>query len=172
MSLVAARPASPWELALVMEIFDEAARWLLARGIHQWESPPPPDCWTKFRDEIAEEHVYLVTRDGSDVVVGTFRIAWSGEPPWEDESNAGYLYSLALRPCYIGQGIGPAVISWLAKHFASLGKEKFRLDCIAANERLRKWYEELGFGYRGVVTDGPYVLALYERDLPHLGHSA
>ena len=165
---VAVRQATPAELALVMEILDEAARWLISRGIRQWESPPPPDCWTDFREEIARKRVYLVTPKASDEVVGTFRVAWSGAPLWKDDSNAGYLYSLAVRPPFIGQGIGPAVIEWLTKRFTLLGKEKFRLDCIAANAELRKWYEGLGFRYRCEATDGPYVLAMYELELPGL----
>ena len=148
-----------------MEILDEAARWLVARGIHQWESPPSPDCWAVFRREIAAERVYIITLEGSDEVVGTFRLSWNGAPLWNAEANAGYLYSLALRPRYIGHGIGPFVIEWLTKHFVLLGKETFRLDCIATNKRLRTWYEALGFRYRGVATDGPYILALYELDL-------
>lgn len=162
---IAARPAGPAELPLVMEILDEAARWLVARGIHQWESPPSPDCWAVFRGEIAAERVYIITPEGSDEVVGTFRLTWSGEPLWKDEANAGYLYSLALRPGCIGHGIGSAVIAWLTKQFVLLGKEKFRLDCIAANKQLRAWYEGLGFSYQGIGTDGPYILALYELDL-------
>ncbi len=162
---VAAIPARPVELALVMELIDEAARWLLARGIHQWESPPPPGLWAVIRREIAAERVYILTREGSDEVIGTFRLAWNGAPLWTDEANAGYLYSLALRPHCIGHGIGPVVIDWLTRHFILHGKEKFRLDCIVTNKRLRTWYEELGFRYRGAATNGPYVLALYELDL-------
>jgi len=162
---ITVRPAARAELALVMEILDEAARWLIERGIRQWESPPPPDCWETFREEIAGGRVYLVTREASDEVVGTFRLAWSGAPLWKDEPEAGYLYSLALRSRYIGEGVGAAVIEWAAGEFVKLGKERFRLDCIAANERLREWYEGLGFEYRGVAADGPYVLALYERGL-------
>ena len=133
------------ELALIMGIADEAAKWMLEQGIKQWESPPPSECWALFREEIVAERVYFIMREGSDEVVGFFRLKWSGEPLWEDESNAGYLYSLAIRPRYIGQGIGPAVIKWLMQHFASLGKDRFRVDCIASNDRLRRWYEELGF---------------------------
>jgi ribosomal protein S18 acetylase RimI-like enzyme len=165
---VAIRQATPAELALVMEILDEAARWLLARGIHQWESPPPPDCWTNFREAIDRKHVYLITSGASDEVLGTFRVAWSGAPLWEDDANAGYLYSLAVKPRFTGQGIGRAVIERLTRQFTTSGRKKFRLDCIAANAGLRKWYEDLGFRYQGEATDGAYVLALYERDLPDL----
>jgi ribosomal protein S18 acetylase RimI-like enzyme len=168
MVAVTVRQAKPAELALVMEILDEAARWLLARGIRQWESPPPAECWMDFREEIARERVYLIILGASEEVVGTFRVASSGTPLWKDDANAGYLYSLAVRPRLIGRGIGAAVIERMAEHFTVFGKQKFRLDCIAANTELRKWYEGLGFRYRGVATDGPYVLALYERDLPDL----
>ena len=107
----------------------------------------------------------MITPEGSLELIGAFRLGWNGAPLWTEEANAGYLYSLALRPRYIGHGLGSTVIEWLRKHFVLLGKEKFRVDCIAANKVLRTWYEGLGFRYQGVAADGPYTLALYELDL-------
>jgi len=42
-------------------------------------------------------------------------------------------------------------------------KRFLRLDCLASNARLRRYYEDLGFVYRGQLTSGEYVGALYER---------
>lgn len=159
-------PARVEELPLVMKIIDEAAQWLLARGIRQWESPPPLEAWERFREFIRQGLVYLA-RDGvSGETLATFRVEWSGGALWDnDEQPAGYLYTLALPPRHIGRGHGVEIVCWLKKFFLQRDRRFFRLDCIASNERLRHWYESLGFQYRRTVQEGAYVLALYELDL-------
>jgi hypothetical protein len=48
---------------------------------------------------------------------------------------------------------------------AYAGQKQFvRLDCLASNGRLRQYYEEQGFSYRGEVTDQDYAAVLYEID--------
>jgi len=154
------------ELPIVMEIVDEAAKWLLARGIPQWETPPPSEAWESFREHLRSGLVYLVREQGAPDAIGTFRLEWHGGALWpEDRQDAGYLYTLALRPCHVGSGLGVVVIDWVKEFFRERGKRYFRLDCISSNERLRRWYEGLGFQYRRTSVDGTYVLALFELDL-------
>jgi hypothetical protein len=40
-----------------------------------------------------------------------------------------------------------------------------RLDCIAANERLRNYYEDYGFRFVREENNGTVALALYELPL-------
>jgi len=157
------------ELPIVMEIVDEAAKWLLARGIRQWETPPPSEAWESFREPLRAGLVYLVRKRGSPDAIGTFRLEWRGGTLWpEDRQDAGYLYTLALRPSHVGRGLGVLVIDWVKDLLRERGKRCLRLDCIASNKRLRRWYEALGFQYRRTSVDGTYVLALFELDLrPH-----
>jgi ribosomal protein S18 acetylase RimI-like enzyme len=164
--MLAIAPACAGDLPMVLEILDEAARWLLARGIHQWESPAPPSVAEQFRGFIARGLVYLARDSASGEVVATFRIAWADDGLWQDDgAAAGYLYALAVRPAHIGQGIGVEIVEWLKELFRERGRTWLRLDCIASNRRLRGWYEALGFEYRAGVFAGDYVLALYELKL-------
>lgn len=166
---ITARLAETAEFDLVISILDEAARWLIARGIRQWESPPSAEFLAFMQKQFAEGEVYLIFPEGSEQAIGTFRLRWSGGPGRTQEANAGYLYSFALRPNYTGKGIGVAVIDWIGRQLAGLGRNTLRADCISGNQRLRNWYERLGFEPRGVVTDGPYQLALYELHLSGSG---
>jgi len=50
-------PAQPEELAVVIEILDQAARWMLERGIWQWETPYPPEVWQRMAREIENRAV-------------------------------------------------------------------------------------------------------------------
>jgi protein-tyrosine phosphatase len=160
-----ARPANPAESDLVLEILDDAARWLVARGIRQWDSPPADGLVRLILQDIRSGLVYLIIKAGSGEIAGTFRLTWNGQPRWTDDADAGYLYSLALRPQHIGEGIGTATVDWVIKHLVGLGKDRLRVDCISTNQRLRTWYETQGFINRGVIKDGSYELALYELDL-------
>lgn len=159
-------PAQAKELPLVMEIIDEAAQWLLSKGIRQWESPPPPEVWGQLREFISQGLVYVVRDGASGETFATFRVEWKGGERWDyDEQPAGYLYTLALRPQHIGRGYGVEIIGWLKEFFLQHNRRFFRLDCIASNDQLRHWYASLGFRYQRTVQKGPYVLALYEFDL-------
>jgi GNAT superfamily N-acetyltransferase len=157
--------ASAADLSLVIDILDDAARWLISKGIRQWESPPPPEAWELFEREIAQGRVYIVRLADAPEAVATFRVEWTGAPLWQEEKNAGYLYTLALRPKYVGHGLGKSIVRWVENYFYAEGRRWFRLDCIASNERLRRWYEEFGFRYCATRVSGTYVLALYELEL-------
>ncbi len=158
-------PASAPDLPLLLEILDDAARWLISKGIRQWNSPPSPEACTLVEREIAGGRVFLVRLPGAPEAVATFRVEWAGAPLWPEEKNAGYLYTLALRPNYVGLGLGKSIVHWVDNYFRAVGKEWFRLDCIASNDRLRRWYEELGFRYCSTTIVDAYALALYEKEL-------
>lgn len=79
------------ELDVVMEILDEAAVWLSAKGIRQWLSPPPKSIWDLVEKEIEKSHVFLVRTQVDNYSVGTFRLTWRGLELWNDTNNAGYV---------------------------------------------------------------------------------
>ncbi len=163
MATIDIAPATSRDLDTVMTILDEAARWLLAKGIKQWQSPPPAEVYDMFRDYIREGSVYLVREASAPDVVGVFRLHWHACHLWpEDQGDSAYLYTLALRPAQIGQGMGASVIGWVSELVRRRGKKFLRLDCIAANQRLRAWYEALGFEYVRTAVDGDYTLALFQ----------
>lgn len=150
------------DLPQVLDILDEAARWLASQGIHQWESPPPPHVRSLFEIAIAKREVYLVSQPESSETIGTFRFDYRHAPFWPDRKDAGFLYTLALRPDFIGHGFGSAIIQWVCEEIRAHGQSWLRLDVIAGNVRLRQWYEDLGFEFRGVAVVEGYELALYE----------
>lgn len=155
-------PAQHDELADVIEILDEAARWMLERGIRQWEAPCPPEVWLRMAVEIEDREVYLARLAGADEPVGTLRFEWTGRLLWPQEADAGYIYTMAVRPAYMGRQIGRRMLEWAIGHIRSRGKRFARLDCMTANRRLRAYYESAGFQYRGDSRSGTYELSLYE----------
>ena len=155
-------PAQPEELPIVVGILDDAARWMLQRGIQQWESPCPPDVWDHMAREIGNGQVYLARLSDAGAPVGTLRLEWKGMPLWPAEADAGYIHSMAVRPAYMGRQVGKQMLEWAIQHIRSHGKTIARLDCMSDSRRLRAYYESAGFLYRGDGLSGTYRLALYE----------
>ncbi|MCE7982738.1 MAG: GNAT family N-acetyltransferase [Caldilinea sp. CFX5] len=152
-------------LATAMLILGEAATRLQARGIQQWTSPPPPGLSRLLEQEIAAGHLYLAWLATSQRPIGVFRLRWADDYWTTAAGKAGYVHSLALCDDACGYGIGEQILGWIGDYLRDRQCHYLRLDCIASNARLRRYYEEQGFLYRGQVVDGDYTLALYELSL-------
>lgn len=150
------------ELDVVMEILDEAAVWLIAKGIRQWLSPPPKSVWDLVEKEIEKSHVFLVRTQVDNYSVGTFRLTWREPELWNDTNDAGYVCSLATRTHVKGYGVGATILNWVKGYIKSNNRKYLRLDCIATNPVIRQYYETLGFSYLGQVSQDGYTLALYQ----------
>jgi protein-tyrosine phosphatase len=72
---------------------------------------------------------------------------------------------MAVRTAWHGQRVGQYLLSIAVMKAYRNKREFIRLDCLASNGRLRQYYEEQGFIYRGEMTDQDYVAALYEVDV-------
>ena len=155
-------PAQPEDLAVVMEILDQGARWMLERGIRQWEAPSPPEVRQRMAREIENHEVYLAYLPEAAEPVGTLRFEWTGRLLWPQEADAGYIHTMAVKPAYMGRQVGKWMLEWAIGHIRERGKRFARLDCMTANPRLRAYYESAGFQYRGDSRSGACHLALYE----------
>lgn len=158
-------PARPAELRIVLEILDQAAEWMLKRGISQWQSPSPPEVWERMVRGIEKGEVYLAKLPATSEAVGVVRFEWTGAPLWPTETDAGYIHTMAIRPTHMGRQFGRKLLAWALGHVRSRGKRFARLDCISTNRRLRDYYEAAGFLYSGDGVLGDYRLSLYELPL-------
>jgi hypothetical protein len=156
------------DLPTAIAILDEAAARLHARGIQQWASPPPPGLWRLLEREIADGRLFLVRLADDARTIGLFRLRWEDAYWTAFAGKAGYIHSFALCNDACGYGIGQQILGWIGDYLRDRQCRYLRLDCIASNARLRRYYEEQGFLYRGQVVDGDYTLALYELSL-HTG---
>lgn len=157
--------AQPDDLSLVMEILAEAAAWLQEKGIDQWPSPPNDHWQRRLAEAIQREEMYTV-----GIVKNRFgivRFTWA-DPYWPHDDLAGYIHSMAVRDEMHGQNLGGLILFWAMMKAKQEGKQFLRLDCLAGNGRLRRYYEEQGFTYQGQHPDQDYVAALYEKDINRL----
>lgn len=156
--------AQKHELDDVIFILDEAAVWLNTKGIYQWFSPAPKSIWDLVEKEIEKSHAFLVRTQVDNYLVGTFRLSWI-DPVWHDNNDAGYIYSLATRTHVKGYKVGVSIINWVKGYIKSNNRKYLRLDCIATNFVMRRYYEKLGFLALGQISQDGYTLALYELTL-------
>lgn len=158
-TIVQATPADAAELA---RILTDATSRKVAYGDHAWGAGE----WSEVEvmPYIVDGTTYLAYVAGK--LAGTVCLQWQADGLWDvGRQDAGFLHRLATASAFQGQGIGGKVVAWAESQAAQQGKSHLRLDCDAANVRLCKYYEKLGFTRVDTkATANPdYVAALYER---------
>ncbi len=104
--------AEPGELDTVLDILRQAANWLLSKGIDQWR---PESFSSNFiAEKIRLGEVYLAKQNHQPIA--TITLQWSDRFFWmEDDTDAGYVHKLAIKPAYTGTGLGRRHLEW-AEH--------------------------------------------------------
>jgi ribosomal protein S18 acetylase RimI-like enzyme len=152
----------------VMAILREAADWLSARGIQQWYHWHM-DVGEQILPERLEHHeVYLFQHDRSPV--GTLTIQWSDPDVWGErgiDGLAGYVHGMAVARSAGGMRVGERMLEWAVGTIAARGRAFARLDAMASNAPLCRYYEQRGFRPLGTATlfAGIYTAQLFERVL-------
>ncbi len=160
------RRATPNDLTAVVGLLTEAAEWAKQRGVERWWPVPFPS--DGVRRGIDQQEVVLVEIDGEPVATLTLRrddpIMWGDQPP-----VAGYVHRLAVRRDHAGRQLGRTALAWAGDEVRRWGRSKLRLDCLATNPGLVRYYRAQGFREVARVAgnvpgeDRPSIL--WERDL-------
>jgi GNAT superfamily N-acetyltransferase len=157
--------ATDSDTSALLRLRDEAARWLLSRGIDQWRVGEIPYSWDRGGD-----YFIFVLWHGEDRV-GTVTILWDDPVIWgEQPVPAGYVHNLIVARPFAGQGLGVELLRWAENYVKNeSGRRLARLDCGARSRTLRDLYESVGYRW---VQDQQYTwlgpdlaLSLYEKVL-------
>ena len=160
--------ASTADYHAVMAILREAADWISVRGKPPWNHWYMDAGERILRDRLTHHEVYLARRD--DIAVGTVTIQWSDAETWGErgvDGSAGYVHAIAITGSVAGMRVGERLLEWAVERIAARGRKFARLDAIAANPVLCRYYEERGFQPLETVTlfGGMYTARLFEKDL-------
>ncbi|WP_327713076.1 GNAT family N-acetyltransferase [Streptomyces sp. NBC_00464] len=137
------RPAVDVDLAAVVRLRDDAARWMLARGITgQWQP-----------GELSEDHFRRISETGevwlaeaAGRVVGAWEVWWEDEDAWGPQSpTAGYVHRLMVDHSSVPTGTGLQLLRMAERRVAEVGRPLVRLDCLAGNARLKAYYLDAGY---------------------------
>jgi ribosomal protein S18 acetylase RimI-like enzyme len=151
------------DLDQVLELLEEAFRWLSPRGLGaQWA--PSPTFRQIIKDNVERGEVY-VAKDVEEIV-GTITLQWSDVKFWGDlPPEAGYVHKLAIKRSRSGQRLGLRMLQWAESITRKEGKRYLRLDCLASNKAIREYYEKAGFIHiRDTLAPG-WKASLYEKKL-------
>lgn len=151
------------ELESIIAVLDSAAHWLTAKRI---TDPWHPGEWPRARiiESIEHGEVHLARLRQRNVA--TITLQWSDELFWPNyPADAGYIHRLAVATGFHGKEVGPHLLRWAELKAKENGKKYLRLNCMASNLALRKYYERAGFICCGELREPRGLASLYEKTL-------
>jgi GNAT superfamily N-acetyltransferase len=143
--------AEPRDLDRYIDLLEDLAEWMHARGIEQWPRGRARNGRDYYSASIEQRELHLAFLD--DEFAGGLRLLRRDPVVWPEiiEDDALYLYTLAVRRSFSGRGIGRELLAWAEQQVGQAGRRYLRLDCVPGNAFLRRYYEEAGFVARGEV---------------------
>lgn len=149
--------AQPAQLERYLGFLENVAMWLHARNIAQWRPGDFQLAAGYYEQSIANGEVWLAYAAAE--VVGTLRILPAEPVVWPEVQveDAVYVNTLAVRRDWAHAGVGAALLAWADRVVHELDREYVRLDCMAGNAFLRRYYTQAGFVSRGEV-DAEYPM--------------
>jgi len=162
--LLELRRARPDEEGVVLGVKQDAARWLENKGIHQWAGILMAQGEDFVHKKVKDHEVYLAFLGKGPVA--TVTILWEDPVSWGEkgkDSKAGYLHGLAVLRRHGGQGVGKDLLAWAEGVIRAKGRI-VRLDCMAENPRINRYYLDLRFEFAGPATlPNGFKINLYEK---------
>ena len=150
------RRAHPGDEGTSAAIIEEVAAWGASEGFPSWTpgsfTGPESLGMSRLRGDIATAGLYLVWR--GERAVATFSLLERDPIFWPDAGDeAMYLHRFAVRR--EAAGTGRHVVTWCLQEAQRRGRPFVRLDCLAENPGIRRYYERFGFVAVGeTVIDG------------------
>jgi len=154
------------DLDTVLALIREVTRWMISRGIHQWDNSLTDAVVPYFARKIGQDTVYLAELDGQPV--GTLTFQWSDRTTWDDigeDGQAGYMHSLATARRAAGHGLGASLLEWAMAQVCRHDRPYLRLDCAAENAGLCRYYTGLGFIEKGIKETPSWRSRLFEKSV-------
>lgn len=146
----------------IIEVLRERVEWLKTNKIRQWGDYYVRDKYNhEYFCKAMNEHQLYVLKS-KDEVVGVFLLKGSDEVYWQDGAKAYYIHHLAVKVGY--KGLGKEMLDFIFKKAKEDGKDFVRLDCKKDNDMLNKYYQNIGFCYKGSGEE-PYSYNLYEKKI-------
>lgn len=145
----------------ILKLLREAAGWMESKGINQWT--PGQFSIRDVEDYLSSREVYLAMEGAA--LAGMFTLQFSDIQYWGDRNDESYAYlhRLAVAKSHRGMGLGGQMIRFALRRAEERGCAGLRLDTVAHNIKLNRYYQSLGFHYMGTRDVGAGRLVnLYE----------
>ncbi|MFL5798859.1 MAG: GNAT family N-acetyltransferase [Actinomycetota bacterium] len=161
------RRAGSAEVDQAARVLEDAIEWAAELGFDSW--PPgtfsDPGAWGHGRllEALDSHGLFLARRAGE--TLATFSLLPEDQLFWPDAVDDGlYLHRFAVRRAHPGAGIGAQCLQFMREEVGRAGHRFLRLDCLAENPGIRRYYERAGFEHRGDTVVNDMRFSLYELD--------
>ena len=169
--MIDTRQATLDDLPALLQLRDEARRWLAARGSDQWSEawPDPETMATTIADAIKRGETWCV--DGDDgSVIATLTVNRRAYPGlWSDDEErqpAIYVHRLIVARSAANRLLGAKLLNEVARCAETQGAKWIRVDVWATNDDLHRYYLRHGFRHvRTVDLPGYPSGALFQRPI-------
>jgi GNAT superfamily N-acetyltransferase len=132
---------------LLVDLFDDAVAWLVARGQpEQWGAEPfsqRPEGRKRARALAASGGLWVA--EIGEEPVGALVVGAAPEYAPVIVRSEMYIKLLLTRRSRAGQGLGTRLIEIAIREAQVAGREVLRVDCWAGAPSLLGWYRERGF---------------------------
>lgn len=160
----AGRMARTSDIHAITALVREAAVWLAALGLDQWQGDEER-CRSRVHTDIVAGSVWVVEDGG--VVVATITVdEWADADFWRHSDHvhdALYAHRMTVARSHRGRGLGSALLDLAADLAERECRSWLRFDAWSTNDALHRYYERLGFEMvRNVPVDGRGSGALFE----------
>jgi GNAT superfamily N-acetyltransferase len=162
------RPGRPNDSDLLLDLFDDAVAWLVARGQpEQWGDEPfsqRPQGRKRAQDLAASGGLWIA--EIGEEPVGALVVGEAPEYVPAIDRPELYIELLLTRRRCAGQKLGTRLIEIAIREAHAAGREVLRVDCWAGAPGLVCWYQKQGFmptdryerrGFTGQIFAMPVV---------------
>ncbi|MEH7443579.1 GNAT family N-acetyltransferase [Bacillus sp. JJ1122] len=146
------RLATQEETQDVIAFLKKIAQWMKDNRINQWQYLLIGGDDEEIKEAILHRDTYILLKEEN--MIGTFTLS-SRQSEWdqhifgvETNSESLYLHRLAISPENMGKRLGMEIIEWIHQN-VNTEKEYIKLDCVANNPKLNRFYKDNGFEYIG-----------------------
>ncbi|MFC0302055.1 GNAT family N-acetyltransferase [Virgibacillus soli] len=155
--------ATESEISSITNLLKETAKWIQEKGINQWSYLLYGNGDGEIIKDIKLGKTYIV-KDKHGKFAATFNISpqqndWDIDMWGKRTDHAYYIHRLAVSGDYRRQQIGKRLLHWIIKNSDGI----IRLDCVAHNTVLNKFYQDTGFALIGFRGEGDDTYSLYEK---------
>ena len=141
----------------IFSLIQDRIQWMDDQGISQWNTVGYWDIFppSYYRKAIEDHRLYVLKLPETGKIIGAGVLADQDLLWGQDNVSAFYLHNFVADRGVAGTvGVFLSGCEDLAR---SVGKERFRLDCIKTNLKLNRYYEARGYRAVGSIEDGKYV---------------
>jgi ribosomal protein S18 acetylase RimI-like enzyme len=160
------------DVATSAEILEAASSWGALSGHPSWA----PGSFaglestgvSRLRNDLERHSLYLLWLDNA--AVATFSLLESDALFWPYAGDeALYLHRFAVLRS--AAGCGGHAIAWSVEETRRRGRDYLRLDCLAENQGIRRYYERHGFARVDERVIDDVRFSLYELRVGAAAHS-